>query len=86
MSESEVALGASSEEQPCPECKHPLDDRSGYPDWVTPVFMPGQPHYGWCPTLPHLTAEEEAKLRAELAELADARRRAMQAAHNIWIG
>ena len=70
---------------PCPECNCPLPDYSGYPDFMTPIKMPGTPHYASCPTLPHLSAEDERRLRERLDDLHRHRARALAEARNYVI-
>lgn len=50
------------------------------------VHWPGTTHYGDCSTIPRLTAEDEAKLRADLDAIRECHRRAWAESRNYVIG
>ena len=69
----------------CPVCKYTLPvDRYERPG--KGILNPGTYHYNDCPTIPHLSAEAEARLQENLDEIACCRRRAWASAHNYVIG
>lgn len=50
-----------------------------------PITLGGQRHKSSCPTVPHLSREAEAKLRADLDEMDRMRRRAEVESRHIVI-
>lgn len=70
---------------PCPECHWaPRVERNPLPGVA--VHMPGTTHHGDCPTVPRLTPEDEARLRADLDAIAECHRRAWAESRNYVIG
>lgn len=65
----------------CPECRAEPPEHKGP---GVPVPRPGMLHHADCPTLPRLSPEGQDRLNADLARIAESRRRAWaEGAHHV---
>lgn len=69
---------------PCPICKPVMPETHAGPG--VPVVLPGVVHRPECPTLPHLTGDQQRQLNADLDAIARCHRRAVALSRDVWLG